>query len=139
MAWQYETLSLFDIYRKLSHETHNTNILKDITKQAYKAACLFEKQNVNEEFVKKFLNGRLEVGALGPLFLAIVSFNPDTFSRSHNNWLYELSKTKLKWDWKPYNKEVSLEEEQQAKLDELMRELNSIQQLAMCYDGDDKN
>jgi hypothetical protein len=139
MAWQYETFSLFDIYNKLTLQTHDTEVLKDIAKKAYKAACLFEEANVNEEFAKKYLDSRLELGALGPLFLATVSSNTDTFSRSHYNWLYELNKTKLKWDWKPYNKEVSLEEEQQCKLDELMRELNSIQQLAMSFEADDKN
>lgn len=133
MAWRYETLSLFEIYERLSLDTRDVDILQDVALKAYNAAVLFKDSEINEEYIRKYLDGRFELGATGELFLATTSSNPHSFSRSHNDWLYGLSKTKLKWDWKSANPQTSLKDEQNEKVAKLVKQLEAIQQLALSY------
>lgn len=62
------------------------------------AAAQFYELRINEAFLKDYLNDVHEIDSLVSLRKA-VSYDSDTYSRSHLDWLLELSVAKLRWTW----------------------------------------
>jgi hypothetical protein len=83
-------------------------------------AKVFVDKKINRKFIEDYLENILEVGSLCELSL-LCSRQGKHFSRSHYNWLMELSVFKLKWGW---HSKVA---EKKKMLDHLVNELMIIQ------------
>lgn len=143
MTWKYETKSLENIYSMmLNNEEHihpDYDILKDIAEKAYKVALYFEAEGINDEFVMKYLDNDLPWNVLSEFGLVSTVLYPmdmdeedRLFSCSHRQWLTELSRVKLHWDWK--QPEADLQDTQSRKLESILKSYKELQELALSYE-----
>ena len=141
MSWKYETKELSVIYEMLKADERHPDyaLLRATAKKACDVALFFSENEMNEEFIKKYLNNKLEIDALTPFhFASSVLCPPEMeigdcmYSYSHKQWLYSLSQVKLKWTWETEGQ--SLEELQNTKIERLVTSYNQLQELALSYE-----
>lgn len=132
MAWKYETKSLNDIYELMNeHPSHpEYYTMMAIARMAYHVALFFEDQGVNEDFVKKYLNGNLPYDALSQFHLKCAVLHQEEecaeiFSNSHKRWLYKLAKVKSMWHWPTCQKDEAVAD--------LTMHYTELQNLALSY------
>ena len=141
MSWRYENRSLKNIHSLMNDTEHNHQdlaILRIIAKKAYSVGKFFEENEMNEEFIVKYLDDKLSCDALCELHLVSSVLYPQKvevedriFSYSHKQWLNKLTHTKLHWTWKEVN--IDLNETQSKKLEMILDSYKELQELALSY------
>jgi transposase len=144
MTWKYETKSLEDIYSMMMNEGEHIHpdydVLKDIAEKAYKVAIYYEEHGMSEEFIIQYLDSKItsrdvlcEFGLVSSILYPMdVDEDDRLFSRSHKQWLTELSRTKLHWDWK--QAEVELQDAHSIKLEKIVKSYKELHELALSYE-----
>jgi hypothetical protein len=143
MTWRYETKSLEDVYSMMINEEEHIHpdydVLKVIAEKAYNVALYFVEHGMSEDLIMQYLDNKLSIDVLSEfglvssvLYPMDVNEEDRLFSRSHRQWLTELSRVKLHWNWK--QPEVDLQDTQSRKLESIVKSYKELQELALSYE-----
>lgn len=130
VLYKFETRTLFELDNLIKTNTYDVfspeyAAIKKLQENALKMARTFD-EVMTDEYMKKYLDDGLEIGCLIPLSKA-VSRSSETFSKSHQEWLDELRRTKLTWDRR------NEQEKKREKFDNLKNSFITLQRLAYKY------
>lgn len=130
VLYKFETKTLFELENLMKTNTYDVfspeyAAIKKLQENASKMARTFD-EVMTEEYMKRYLDDELQIGCLIPLSKA-VSRASETYSKSHQDWLDELRRTKLTWDRK---NEL---EKKRDKFANLQNSFITLQRLAYKY------
>ena len=125
--YKFETYALPEIYRAANEDVYGTDTPESIAllrykKSAREAAKVFD-TTMTTEFMRDYLDGKLEVGSLIELSKVVYRTSP-SYSKSHDLWLNRLRQLRLVWDYK------NQREVREEKFQLLKHDFTELQKLA---------